>query len=323
MTVKIITDSSCDLAPGVKEELGIDVVPLYINIGEESFIDGVTIQRKEFYENLTSYPSYPKTAAPSPEFFKALYQKAADEGYTEVVSIHVSAKLSGTISSARLGADQFDQIPVHVIDSQNLSAGAGFVVQSAAQAAKEGKTIEEVLALIEDMLPRVYTFAIIDNLDHLKHSGRMVSIITTLSSVLKIRIMLKMGRGRPGAEQFRTFKKGLLRLEELAEKLSPFTHFHFVHTNTTEYINQLIETIGPKLNQNLNPQILTVNPVLGSHLGPTAFGFSCVTENPPEPSIFEKSLETIKQAAEGIKLPKAPSSLRSFLGDRDEDENEE
>lgn len=307
MTVKIITDSSCDIAPGVKENLNIDVIPLFINIGDQSFIDGETITREEFYQNLTSYETYPKTAAPSPATFIERYQHAADEGFTEIISIHVSSKLSGTINSARIGAKEFSQIPVHVIDSQNLSAGAGFVVTQAAKASKDGKSIEEILEMLEDLLPRVYTFAIIDNLDHLKHSGRMAQIITTLSSMLKIRIMLKMGRGRPGAEQFRTLKKGLVRLEELVEKLSPYTDFHFVHTNADATLQQLIDTVEHLLDPKIQPQTLIVNPVLGSHLGPTAFGFSCVTENPPELSIFERSLESIKHAADTFKLPKITS----------------
>lgn len=323
MPVKIITDSSCDLAPGIRENYDVEVIPLYINIGDKSFIDGVTITREEFYQNLSTYSSYPKTAAPSPATFMEQYQKAADDGYTEVVSIHVSGKLSGTINSARMGAEEFGVIPVHVIDSQNLSAGAGFVVQHAAEAAKAGKTIDEVLEVIDDLLPRVYTFAVIANLDHLKNSGRMAQVITTLSSMLKIRIMLKMGHGRPGAEQFRTFKKSINRIIELAEHLKPFTDFHFVHTNTIETAEMLIRKIKPKLNTGIDPQVLTVNPVLGSHLGPTAFGFSCVTENPPELSIFERSIESIKHAVSDIKLPKPPSSLRSFLGDKEKNENEE
>jgi DegV family protein with EDD domain len=323
MPVKIITDSSCDLAPGLKEALNIDVIPLYINIGEQSFLDGVTITREEFYQNLTSYTSYPKTAAPSPATFMEHYQKAADEGYTEVVSIHVSGKLSATIESARMGANEFNKIPVHVIDSQNLSAGAGFVVQHAAQAAKDGKNIDEVLALIEEILPKVYTFAVIANLDHLKHSGRMANIITTLSSLLNIRIMLKMGHGRPGAEQFRTFKKSVNRIVELADHLRPFTDFHFVHTNTIETANVLIRKISPNLNEGIQPKVLTVNPVLGAHIGPTAFGFSCVTVNPPELSIFEKSIASIRHAVSDIKLPKPSTSIRSLLGDKDESEKPE
>ena len=307
MTVKVITDSSCDLAPGIKEQYDIDVIPLYINIGEKSFIDGETITREEFYQNLTSYEDYPKTAAPSPATFVEHFEQAVQDGYSEIISIHVSGKLSATINSARLGAEEFSKIPVHVIDSQNLSAGAGFVVQAAAAAAKEGKSCQEILDILEDMLPRVYTFAVIDNLDHLKHSGRMASIITTLSSMLKIRIMLKMGRGRPGAEQFRTYKKSFNRILELAAELSPFTHFHFVHTNTEETIEQFKLQIQPEVSEGFEPQTLRVNPVLGAHIGPTAFGFSCVTENPPELSIFEKSIATIKHAVEEIKFPKASS----------------
>jgi DegV family protein with EDD domain len=321
MTVKIITDSSCDLASEVKEAYNIDVIPLYINIGNESLIDGITITREEFYQNLTSYESYPKTAAPSLGVFIEHFQKAVDDGFSEIVTIHVSGKLSGTINAARLAAQEFDTIPVHVIDSQNLSAGAGFVVKYAAEAAQKGKSVNEILDLIDELVSRVYTFAVIADLDHLKHSGRMAQIITTLSSMLHIRLMLKMGHGRPGAEQFRTFKKSFNRLVELAEQLKPYTDFHFVHTNTLETIESLEKKITPLLEAPIHPQILTVNPVLGAHLGPTAFGFSCVTQNPPELSIFERSIETIRHAVDEIRIPKPTIKLKSLLGDKDDPEN--
>jgi DegV family protein with EDD domain len=300
MKIKIITDSSCDLAPGVKEQFGIGVIPLYINIGDKSYVDGVDITREEFYTNLTSYEHYPKTAAPSPETFKEYYHQAAEDGYEAVFSIHVSGRLSATINSAHMAAKEFNEIPVHVIDSQNLSAGAGYVVQQAAQTALAGKTDKEVVAAIEDIMPRVYTFAIIDNLDHLKHSGRIAQFVTTLSSALKIRIMLKMNRGQPGAEQFRTMLKGMHRLEELAEKLQPFQEFVYLHTNNPQAIEQLSVKVNTILDDSVNPLLLPVNPVLGSHLGDTAYGFSCVTVEQPQASVFTRSLEKMKKAARSV-----------------------
>lgn len=297
MKIKIITDSSCDLAPEVKERFNVGVIPLYINIGEKSYIDGVDITREEFYTNLTRYEHYPKTAAPSPEIFKERYHQAAVDGYQAVFSIHVSGRLSATINSAHLAAKDFHEIPVHVIDSQNLSAGAGYVVQQAAKTAFSDKTEEEVMAAIKEIMPRVYTFAIIDNLDHLKHSGRIAHFVTTLSSALKIRIMLKMSRGQPGAEQFRTVLKGMHRLEELAEKLQLFEDFMYLHTNNQQAVEQLSIKVNTLLDNALKPLLLAVNPVLGSHLGPTAYGFSCVTIEHPQPSVFVRSFEKIKSSA--------------------------
>jgi DegV family protein with EDD domain len=322
MTIKIITDSSCDVAPGVKELLNIDTVPLYINIGADSFLDGVDISPQEFYDNLTSYPTYPKTAVPSPGSFLERYQKAAEDGYTGVISIHVSEKLSGSVNSARVAAKDFSQIPIQVIDSNNLSAGAGLVVQKAAEAAKEDKSMKEILAILDDLLPRVYTFALIDTLDHLRHSGRMAQFITAISSVLKIRIMLKMGHGKPGAEQFGTHKKGVDRLKDLAQKLNPFTDFHFVHTNNPQAMNEFRDQVSAMLNPDLDPQILRVNPILGSHLGPTAFGFSCITVNPPELSFLERSFNLIRDTVDDIKLPNAHDALRGLMGKKDEEDHD-
>jgi fatty acid-binding protein DegV len=163
--------------------------------------------------------------------------------------------------------------------------------------------MEEIKTVIDDVIPRTYTFAILDNLDHLQHSGRMGQFITTLGSVLKIRIMLKMNRGKPGAEQFRTMRKGLERLAELTEKLSPFEKMAFLHTNNPDAISLLQQNCQGLNCEGLNPETMVVNPVLGAHLGPTAVGFAAVAVNHPDPSLLEKSWQTVKDTARKIHLP--------------------
>ena len=318
MSIKIITDSSCDIAQETLKQFNITTIPLFINIGDKSYQDGVDISREEFYTNLPNYLDFPKTAAPSPDVFTTAYQQAADEWYTAVFSIHVSGKLSGTINSAILAAKEFTTIPVFVIDSQNLSAGAGFVVIAAAKAAANDASIADVQKAIDDIIPRTYTVAVLDSLDHLQHSGRMGKFVMTLGSALSIRIILKMNRGRPAAEQFRTIKKTYARLEELAEKLGPFESFTFLHTNNPERIQSVKTNIADRCCIDIETQVLSVNPVLGSHLGPTATGFSCVTVDYPVPSVFERSLQSLKEAAKKLHLPN-PSSL---WGDKDNSKEE-
>jgi len=316
MAIKIITDSSCDIATETLEKYNISTIPLFINIGEQSFQDGVNFDREQFYVNLPNYQDFPKTAAPSPETFTQKYQEAADEGYSAVFSIHVSGKLSGTINSAYIAAKEFDALPIYVIDSQNLSAGAGYVVTAAAKSAAHGASVEEVKKTIDDIIPRTYTVAVIESLEHLQHSGRMGKFVMALGSALSIRLILKMNRGHPGAEQFRTLNKIYQRLEDLAEKLGPFESFAFLHTNNPSRVKKIQEEIEDRCCLDIEPEVLKVNPVLGSHLGPSATGFSCVTIDYPTPSIFEKSMKSLKKAAKKIRLPN-PSSL---WGEKEEDQ---
>ena len=322
--IKIITDSSCDIANEEVKQTHFEKIPLFINIGEKSYQDGVDISREEFYKNLNSMIPFPKTSAPGPEIFQSAYRKAKKEGYDGVISIHVSGKLSATINSAYMAAAEITDFPVKVIDSQNLSGGAGFIVEEAIKQAQSGKTLDEILVGINDMIPRTYTFAILENLDHLQNSGRMGQFITTMGSILKIRIMLKMNRGKPGAEQFRTMKKGLERLAELTGKLAPFEKLVFLHTNNLPAVDLLKQNCGKIDCDGLSPETMIVNPVLGTHLGPTAVGFSAVTLNYPDPTILEKGLQSIKQAAQKIHLPDSfpnPFERKENSPEQDEDDH--
>lgn len=301
--IKIITDSSCDINSEALNQLPIEKIPLFINIGDKSYQDGVDISREDFYKNLNTMIPFPKTSAPSPETFRTAYRTAQKEGFEGVISIHVSGKLSATINSAYMAAAEITDFPVKVVDSQNLSGGAGFIVEEAARQAQAGKNMNEIIAKIDDVIQRTYTFAILENLDHLQNSGRMGQFITTMGSLLKIRIMLKMNRGKPGAEQFRTMKKGLERLIELTEKLAPFEKMVFLHTNNPTAIDLLKENCQNMQCDGLSPETMIVNPVLGTHLGPTAVGFSAVTVNYPDPSILERGLQSIKNAAQKIHFP--------------------
>ena len=116
----------------------ITVVPLHINIGDKTFLDGVDLSREEFYAQLPDYNPAPKTAAPGPEIFQQAYERLADEGTQAILSIHISESLSATVNSARIAAEQFTRIPVTVLDSSQLSLGLGFIVEKAAQMAELG-----------------------------------------------------------------------------------------------------------------------------------------------------------------------------------------
>ena len=111
MSIRIVTDSTCDLPDEIISQQGITVVPMYINIGNESYQDGINLTREEFYERLPRYPYAPKTATPSIDTFLQVYDRLANEGAKAILSIHISEALSATVNAARTAAEQFTRIP--------------------------------------------------------------------------------------------------------------------------------------------------------------------------------------------------------------------
>lgn len=277
MTVKILTDSTCDLPADIVAGLGITVIPLYIHVGNEHYADGVDITREQFYQNLRHYEQHPTTAVPSPAKFHALYEALAEEGATEILSIHISETLSGTVNVARVTAAQPTSVPVTVVDSRNLSMGTGFLVQTAAELARMGRTVAEILPVLESQIRRTHVWAALDTLEFLRRSGRMNRALSMVGEILQIKPIMKMHDGVSGAERVRTHKAAIARLTERLQTLAPFEKLAFLHSNALEQARDLQEKM-----KHLVPQsgalFGVVNPVLGSHIGPGVVGFAAVTK---------------------------------------------
>ena len=276
MTIRIVTDSACDIPEEMAEKLDIKVVPLFINIDNISYKDGIDIDRKEFYERLPQSKSFPKTAAPGPDQFKSVYENLVKEGASGIISIHISESLSNTVLSAKQGASNFTPVPVEVVDSQNLSLGAGLLVLAAAKAAMEGLKISKIVKKILELTKRTYTIAAIDTLEYLKRGGRMSIAVAQLGTLLKIKPILKMNKGVPTAERVRTSGRAMERLVEMLQTLSPLQELHYVHTNSPDQLKIFKEKTAKLIPENGNPLTVPVTPVLGTHLGPGAVGFSCI-----------------------------------------------
>jgi DegV family protein with EDD domain len=139
--IRIVTDSSCDLPAGMVAQYGISVVPLYINIGGKSYLDGVEMTHEQFYQGLPHFESHPSTSVPGPGQFVQVYGRLAQEGATEIISIHIGSALSAMVGVARLAAQEMEKVPVTAFDSGNLSLGTGLLALTAAKAAAEGRPL--------------------------------------------------------------------------------------------------------------------------------------------------------------------------------------
>jgi DegV family protein with EDD domain len=277
MTIRIVTDSTCDLPTDVISQYGIGIVPLYINFGNQSYLDGVEISRQEFYARLPDCNPAPTTAMPGPHMFVQAYEKLAAEGATEILSVHISASLSGIADAARLAAKEAS-VPVTVLDSGSLSLGMGFQVWTAAEAAAEDRPMDDLVAMLEEQGSRTHVFAALDTLEFLRRSGRMNRVMATLGSWLQMKPLLRMHMGEPTAEKVLTTKHAIDRLISLLSDLAPLESgkVALVHTHALDRAEELRQRV-----QHLLPEgeLLSVNitPVFGTHLGPGAAGFACVT----------------------------------------------
>ena len=168
MTIRVVTDSTCDLPAEVIAKYSISVVPLYINIGNRGYLDGVEISRAEFYNSLPTYAELPTTATPPPDKYRTAYETLRQQGATEILSIHISETLSGVLDSARMAAQETKAIPVTVFDSRQLSLGTGFLVETAGRLAQMGRSMSEILAALNEQVKRTYVFAALDTLKYLK-----------------------------------------------------------------------------------------------------------------------------------------------------------
>jgi DegV family protein with EDD domain len=276
MTIRIVTDSTCDLPAEIISRLGIHVIPLYINVGNQGYLDGIDITREEFYTRLPSFTSHPSTAVPSMERFIVAYNTLADEGADEVLSIHISKSLSGTVDIARAAAQETTSTHVTVLDSGQLSLGTGFLVETAAKMAAAGNTMNEILSALEDQGKRTHVFAALDTLEYLKRSGRMNKYLAGIASFLQIKPILTMNDGKPGSERVRTRSRAIKRVLEMLTEAGPLERVAMVHTHAS---NESLAELRASAAHLLPPgSIITedITPVLGAHIGPNALGFALV-----------------------------------------------
>lgn len=185
--VGIVTDSTSDLTPDVCASLGIEVVPLTFSIGDETFEDG-RLTQAEFFERMNAAPRLPSTSQPPVGAFAEAYRRQL-EHVSEVVSVHISTALSGTVESARAAAKQFGD-RVKVFDTLNLSWGEGLQVIEAARHANTGATAAEIMQNLEKVRSRVKMIVGLDSLDNLAKGGRIGKVAALFGGMLNLKVTI-------------------------------------------------------------------------------------------------------------------------------------
>jgi DegV family protein with EDD domain len=272
-TVGIVTDSSCDLPPQLARELGIEVVPLAMHFGTEVFTDG-QLSAEEFWAKAGG-SHHPKTSQPPAGAFAEAFERVVARG-KQVLCVALTSKHSGTINSAQLAAQRFGEA-VAVFDSHSLSLGLGVQALSAAQAARAGHPLPEILTQLEEMRARMRLLILLDTLEYLRLGGRadsFIAVVDRMSRVLNIKAIINVVDGQLRLlSAARSFKAALRRILNLVEDLGPVEHLAVVHTRNQEVANdtadQLAERIGFAREQ---IWIHETCGVLAVHAGPGVIG---------------------------------------------------
>src|SRR4030042_4788830 len=272
--VKIVTDSVSDIPAKVAEELGITIVPLHLRFGTESYLDRIELSPGEFYRKLTTSRIFPTTATPSPGEFAEVYDKLAEET-DEILSIHVTSKLTAVYESALQGKKQMKKkCQVEVIDSLSAIMAEGFMAISAAMAAQRGENLDQITETVKEAIPKVHLRMCFDTLEYLRKGGRIGRAQALLGSILKINpiIGLKDGQVYPfGRERSRA--KAIKALYNFAKSFPNIRELEIEHATTPDEA----EALAQRLNSTFPKEriyISTVSPVVGTHVGPHVIGIA-------------------------------------------------
>jgi len=279
VTVRVVTDSTADLPEEVVAELGITVVPLHIHFGEETYEDGVSITKDEFYRRLTTGPILPKTSAPAAGTFTEAYERLATET-DEIISLHISSKLSATYSSALLGKKSVGApCNIGVVDTYSASIGLGLLAVRAAQQARAGADLDTITKDIESTLPRTKFFGAVDTLEYLHKGGRIGMATALLGSLLKVKPILGLrdGVAHPIERVRGGRQKAFDRLCEMVAGYGAISNLAIAHTTAKEEL----ERLAARLSQFFPADRILKSrcgATLGTYLGPNTLCLAVIQE---------------------------------------------
>ncbi len=271
--LRIVTDSTADFDADEADDLGVTVVPLTVFFGEEALLDRVDIQPDEFYARLTRDRTVPRTSQPPAGRFQEVYADLVAAGATEILSIHISAKLSGTYNAARLGAG----VPpsgcqIETLDSGTVCGGLQAMVRRAAAIARDGGTLNQALDAARDVIPHHRISIMLDTLEYLQKGGRIGRARAWIGSLLNLKpiVHVEDGEVAPG-DRVRSRARGIERIFELTNEVPDAERIIVQHTgaaNDAEALARRFRSAQP----GVPVDVRWIGPVVGAYVGPNAVG---------------------------------------------------
>lgn len=276
----IVTDSTADLTEQEIQDFNIHVVPLNITIQEEHYLDGETITKEEFKNKMIASSELPMTAQPSIGRFVELYDELGKDG-SQIISIHLMNSISGTVNAARQAAD-ITESTVTVVDSDFTSRSMGIIVREASQSAKEGKSVEEVLEVIESTRQRTKLYLTVLNLDNLIKGGRISRVMGAFSNLLNIKLFLEVINGKIEiVQKGRGLKSLQKKYDEVFEEMKAcpngIQEIGIMHAGLNEFNQSQIDTLR-ELFPDAKFTIVMTSPIIMSHTGVDAMAVTYLTK---------------------------------------------
>lgn len=282
--VKIVTDSSAHLPHEQRQKHDIAVVPLKAIFGTREYRDEIDLSNAQFYEMLPTAKEHPTTSQPSAGDFMEVYRPLLDAG-KEIVSLHLPSKLSGTYASACAAKTELETqlkkaVPLSIVDTPWLSMALGMLCIAAAQAAETGKSREEIVAMVNALIPKLNLIFVLDTLEYLRRGGRIGGARAMLGSMLNVKPMLQIEHGLvEPLEQPRSRAKALKRLLQIMEERTHHqpVHASVLHAMSPDDAAALEKEVRSRF-QCKEFYVTEIGSVIGVHTGPNAIGLAFYTD---------------------------------------------
>ena len=273
MTI-IVADTTCGLPRDLLKQRGIPLIPQIVEFGDTSYHDDAELDTAAFLQKLKASPSLPKTSAPEPPLYYPVFEKARAQNESVIV-VAPTSKASGTVRSAQIAAQDFPGVDIRVIDTQTVSCNLGSLVLLADEMAKSGKCADEIVAKLNDMIPRGRLYFVVDTLEYLAKGGRIGGAKRLLAELLEIKPILQVKDGQVEPfEQQRTKKRALARLVEIVEEQCQSgddAYLCVLQVAAEDEAQALVAELKSHVNIS-NIPIYELPPAIVVHSGPKAMG---------------------------------------------------
>jgi DegV family protein with EDD domain len=273
LSVRIVTDSTSDIPPHLAQQLGIAVVPLSVIFGEDAYKENIDISPDLFYDKLVKSKELPTTSAPSVGDFLDTYREVLKET-DEILSIHISSKLSATYNNACQAAAQLNDegARIDVVDSKVVSLGMHFMARSAAVMAASGATIEAIQKRVEGMIPRMHIHILLDTLEYVRRGGRIGRARAFIGSMMRVKPILSImdGEVHPG-ERVRTRSHALDRMFQIATSYPKIEEIGVAYSTNAQEAEAMKQRLEDALEGTV-VDMTRLGPVIGVHGGPGVLG---------------------------------------------------
>ena len=279
--IAIVADSTAGLSAAYVQEHDIATIPLYLKMGDQTLRDGIDITQEEFYARLPKTNPLPTTSQPSAGDFQQLYGRLIDDGAEAIISVHLSAGISGTINSAKLASQEFPDMPIKIVDTMSAVAAHQLCVEAGVLARIAGADLEGVVDAMQAVVEQQRMVFAVETLEYLYKGGRIGGAAALVGSLLQFKPLLYLVDGKIDAlERVRTTNRALKRIVDLmVEWLGTEVPLRAIVMNAD--CRPRAEAVADHLTKRLNivdVQHTYISPVIGTHVGPGTIGLSCAPQ---------------------------------------------